>query len=125
MLGRAFVGYGSATSQRETAYGVPAGPPTMRIAVSSAVARACADQRRVAHEDDRPGRRVDLLAVDREDRVPGHDDEEFLVAVRLVLLVVGLVMRLDHLVAGVSGRGVDAERLDVEVPPDQMERRSH
>ena len=36
----AFAGYGSATSQRETAYGVPAGPPTMRIAVSLAVARA-------------------------------------------------------------------------------------
>jgi hypothetical protein len=36
------------------------------------------------------------------------------VAVRLVLLVVGLVMLLDHLVTGVSGRSVDAERLDVE-----------
>jgi hypothetical protein len=33
-------GYGSAESQRETVYITPAGPPTIRIAVSSAVARA-------------------------------------------------------------------------------------
>ena len=42
-------------------------------------------------------------------------------AVRLVLLVVGLVMLFDHLVTGVSGRGVDAERLDVEMATDEME----
>jgi len=44
------------------------------------------------------------------------------VAVRFVLLVVGLVMLLDHLVTGVSGRGVDAERLDVEMTTEEMER---
>src|SRR5207237_10901206 len=54
-----------------------------------------AEQRRIAHEDDRPGRRVDLLAVDREERVSGHHGEELLVSVRFVLLVVGLVMLLD------------------------------
>jgi hypothetical protein len=70
------------------------------------------------HEDDRPGRRVDFLAVDREERVSGHHGEEFLVAVRLVLLVGGLVMLLDHLVTGVSGRSVDAERLHVEMATD-------
>ena len=43
-------------------------------------------------------------------------------AVRFVLLVVGLVMLLDHLVTGVSGRSVDAERLDVEMATDEMER---
>ena len=80
------------------------------------------EQRGIAHEHDRPGRGVDLLAVDREDRVPAHHGEELLVAVRLVLLVVGLVMRFDHLVAGVSGRGVDAEGLDVEMAADEVER---
>src|SRR5450755_4273718 len=79
-----------------------------------------AKQRRIAHEDDRPGRRIDLLAVDREDRMSGHHGEELLVAVRLVLLVVGLVMLFDHFVAGVSGRGVDAERLDVEMATDEI-----
>ena len=52
----------------------------------------------------------------------GHHDEELLVAVRLVLLVVGLVMLLDHLVAGVSARSVHAKRLDVEMATDEMER---
>src|SRR5205807_7856849 len=61
-------------------------------------------------------------AVDREERVSGHHGEELLVAVRFVLLVVGLVMLLDHLVTGVSGRSVDAERLDVEMATDEMER---
>jgi hypothetical protein len=79
-----------------------------------------AEQGRIANEDDRSGGRVDLLAVDREDRVSGHHGEELLVAVRLVLLVVGLVMRFDHLVAGVSGRGVDTERLDVEMATEEM-----
>ena len=37
---RALLDYGRATSQRETVYGLPAGPPTMKIAVPSAVARA-------------------------------------------------------------------------------------
>src|SRR5207244_941062 len=81
-----------------------------------------AEQRRIAHEYDRPGRRVDLLAVDREERLSGHHGEELLVAVRFVLLVVGLVMLLDHLVTSVSGRSVDAERLDVEMATDEMER---
>jgi hypothetical protein len=54
--------------------------------------------------------------------VSGHHGEELLVAVRLVLLVVGLVMLLDHLVTGVSGRSVDAERLDVEMATDEVER---
>jgi hypothetical protein len=35
------------------------------------------------------------------------------VAVRFVLLVVGLAMRFDHLVASASGRDVDAEGLDI------------
>jgi hypothetical protein len=37
---------------------------------------------------------------------PGHHGEELLVAVRLVLLIVGFMMLFDHLIAGVSGRGV-------------------
>src|ERR1700722_6004361 len=81
-----------------------------------------AEQRWIAHEHDRPGRRVDLLAVDREDRVSAHHGEQLLMAVRLVLFVVGLVMLFDHLVAGVSGRGVDAKRPDVEMATDEMER---
>ena len=81
-----------------------------------------AEQRRVAHEHDRSGRRVDLLAIDHEDGVSRHDGKELLVAVRSVLLVVGLVMLYDHLVSGVPGRGVDAERLDVEMATDEMER---
>ena len=87
--------------------------------------RGCAggaEQGRIADEDDRPGWGVDLFAVDGEDRVPGHHHEELLVAVRLVRVVVGLVMRLDHLVAGVSGDGVDAECLYVEMAADEMER---
>ena len=38
-----------------------------------------------------------------------------------VRLVVGLVMWFDHLVAGVPGRGVDAEHLDAEMATDEME----
>jgi hypothetical protein len=94
----------------------------MKIAVSSAVARAARSNAGSRTKAIVPGRRIDLLAVDREDRVSGHHGEELLVAVRLVLLVVGLVMLFDHSVAGVSGRGVDAERLDVEMATDEIER---
>ena len=62
-----------------------------------------------------------LEGVRGEHRVPGHHGEEFLVAVRLILLVVGIVMRFGHLVAGVPGRGVDAEGPDVEMAADKVE----
>jgi hypothetical protein len=42
---RVLLGHRTDTSQREMVYGTPAGPPTMKIVVSSAIA----------------GRRVDLL----------------------------------------------------------------
>jgi hypothetical protein len=116
------LGYGSDASQRETVYGTPAGPPTAKIAVLSAVARAARSNAGSRTKTIVPAGAFDLLAVDREDRVSGHHGVEFLAAVRLVLLVVGLVMLFDHLVAGVSGRGVDAERLDVEMATDEMER---
>jgi hypothetical protein len=93
----------------------------MKIAVSSADARAARSNAGSRTKTIVPAG-VDLLAVDREDRVSAHHGEELLVAVRLVLLVVGLVMRFDHLVAGVSGRGVHAERLDVEMATDEMKR---
>jgi hypothetical protein len=58
-----------------------------------------AEQRRIARKHDRPGRRVDLLAVDLKTACSVSTGEELLVAVRLVLLVIGLVMFFDHLVA--------------------------
>ena len=59
---------------------------------------------RVADEDDRPCRRVDLLSVDGERRVPVDDDVELLVRDRRVLVLP------DQNVLGAGRRpGVDAE----------------
>ena len=70
-----------------------------------------------AGEDERPGGRVDRLAVELERRVAGHDDVELLVMAGAVAL---LVVVLDDLVAGVRARvGVDAERRHPHRPPDR------
>src|SRR5207244_13282365 len=60
--------------------------------------------RRLVEEDERPGRCVELLALDREDRVPGDDDVELFVVAGAVAR---LVVLLDDELARVRGVGVD------------------
>ena len=93
----------------------------MRIAVSSAVARAAPINAGSRTKTIVPAGASISSPSTVKTACPVIHGEELLVAVRLVLLVVGLVMRLDHLVAGVTGRGVDAERPDVEMATDEME----
>ena len=74
------------------------------------VRHGAALHRRVAHEHERAGRRVHLLAVDGEGRVPGDDDVELL----LPAVPVQLVVLLDDDARRDGDVRVDAERADVE-----------
>jgi len=53
--------------------------------------------------------------------VAAHHCEQLLMAVGDIALVVGLVVRLHHLITRVFGDPVHAERADVEVAADEME----
>jgi hypothetical protein len=80
----------------------------------SRLGRDCAALRlRVADEDQRPRRRVELVAADGEGCVATDDDVQLLVPRALVVL-------LDHDGAGLAGRpGVDPERLDPKRASDR------
>jgi hypothetical protein len=67
--------------------------------------------------DERPGGRVDPVAVEVEDGVPLRHDEHLLVRAGVVLVVL-----VDDPVTRGTGRpGRDAERPDTEVEPDRPE----
>src|SRR4051794_38202756 len=79
-----------------------------------------AGQRGVRDEDERPGGRVDRLAVDAEPRGAADDDVELLVAGRAALRG-RLVVALDGLISGRGGDpGVDAEGADAEVVAQRL-----
>jgi hypothetical protein len=66
-------------------------------------------------EDDRAGRSIERLAVERERRTPGEHDVDLLVAER------GLRVLLDDDIADAGGGiGVDPERADIERPSDRF-----
>jgi hypothetical protein len=74
-----------------------------------------AASRGIAEEHERPGRRLEVILVDRERRAPGEHDIQLLVPTAPQQFVV----LLDHLRArGVGGVCVDPERLDPEVVAD-------
>ena len=102
-----------------TARARPRPPPTASTVVpGSSAHRACA-RCGSSQVDERAGRRVDLLAVDREHRVARDDDVHLLVAERL------LGVLLDHLVAGLRRRvRVHPERGDAERAADRASRRA-
>ncbi len=73
--------------------------------------------RRIANEDDRAGRCVDRLAVDRERRSPLDHEVELLVALRARA---DLVVLADDVRAGLGrAPGVDSETADVQMPADR------
>src|SRR3954452_7639259 len=79
-----------------------------------------AGEARVRDEHERPGRRVELLAVHGEARRAADHDVQLLVAGGAALLR-RLVVALDRLVAGgLRHPGVDAERADAEVVADRL-----
>jgi hypothetical protein len=64
-----------------------------------------------SREDERPGRRVDLVVAEREVARPAQDDVHLLVPVALGVL-------LDHALSGLlGGVGVRPERGDPKAPP--------
>ena len=69
----------------------------------STVALALRTSARLAHEHKRASGGVDIFAIHGEDGVPAHHREQLLVAVGEIAFVVGLVVRLHHLITRVPG----------------------
>ena len=102
------------TTPRPTGVCTPGTPPTARTVVPGSTATAWRLHRRVADEDHRAVRGIELLAVERERGLARDDDVGLLVPERL------LGVLLDDVVAGARRVRVDAERVDAERPPDRL-----